>query len=586
MRIPNFEIRNQRSIRLAKCESVPRLMVVAGPNGAGKSTLLNAVRSSTDGYTNVMYVGPHRALRKQNVQQRHLFVSPISFETLLSNPNVQNFEGIRIFDGVRDPWSGDDSGNYLKHALCQIEIDRQQAITAKADRDGEIARGSLPDTWKPLRELAQSLLPHLAFARIDASNRSDVKVLWRVHKSDTVVDLDDLSSGEKSIIQMFYPLVERDIKALVKEIESGPQEPADRAEFCVLIDEPELHLHPNLQLKVLDYLRVLASPEKKMQAILATHSATVVEAASFEELFLLRPAELVNAGDNQLAQVATDEERLTFLREAFGSTSNLTALQPVIVVEGAREKDTKKVVSDRKLYRALHPGFDGVTLISGGGKSEAMALRRVLQDALVTFALNLRVVALLDRDMYTGSPGDGVELLPVAMIENFLLDSDAIWEAIQSIVEKTRFSTVDDVVIALDDIANSIERDELGRRTAAALGSSHFHPPTDIARIESAVAAYIAEVGARYGTSDIEATRGLAQEYIAKLRSENRRREEFHGKSLLDAFYRMHLSQTGLAKVVFTFEAARHARRRKSVVSFFDALFARIAPGVSGLTSG
>jgi predicted ATP-binding protein involved in virulence len=246
MRIPSFEISNQRSIRWAKCESVPRLMVVAGPNGAGKSTLLNSVRSSAEGYTNIMYVGPHRAMRKQNVQQRHLLVSPISLETLLSDPNMQSFEGLRVFDGARDPWSGDDSGNYLKYALCQIEFDRQQAITAKVDRDGEIARGSLPDTWKPLRDLAQSLLPHLSFARIDASNRTDVRVLWRVHRSNTEVDLDDLSSGEKSIIQMFYPLVERDIRALVKEIESGPQEPINREEFCVLIDEPELHLHPNL----------------------------------------------------------------------------------------------------------------------------------------------------------------------------------------------------------------------------------------------------------------------------------------------------------------------------------------------------
>jgi AAA15 family ATPase/GTPase len=43
MRIPQFEVRNQRGIRLAKCEPVPPLMLVAGPNGCGKSTLLHTI---------------------------------------------------------------------------------------------------------------------------------------------------------------------------------------------------------------------------------------------------------------------------------------------------------------------------------------------------------------------------------------------------------------------------------------------------------------------------------------------------------------------------------------------------------------
>lgn len=110
-------------------------MVIAGPNGAGKSTLLNAIRSQA-GFTNIMYVGPHRAMRRQQVQQRHLLAPSISLETLLSGQNVPGFEGIRVFDGARDPWGSDDLANYLKHALCQIEVDRQQAITSRVDRDG------------------------------------------------------------------------------------------------------------------------------------------------------------------------------------------------------------------------------------------------------------------------------------------------------------------------------------------------------------------------------------------------------------------------------------------------------------------
>jgi len=424
MRIPNFSVQAQRSLNLAQCEDVPRLMVVAGPNGSGKSTLLNAIRANA-GYSNVIYVGPHRAMRKQTVQQRYLLQQTLSFETILTGQNVPGMEGMRIVEGNRDPWGYDETSNYLKFALCQIEVDRSRAITSRVDRDGGIPQGAIPDAWKPLKELASNLLPHLAFERIDATNREQVRVLFRVHGLNALVDIDELSSGEKSILQMFYPLIERNIKALVTEIEVVGSHEQQRPEICVLIDEPELHLHPNLQLKVLDYMRVLTT-SASAQVIVATHSPTIVESATFDELFLLRPVELMQPGENQLIRVAHDEDRLAALRALFGSTNNLTALQPVIVVEGTGENDGH-VVADRRLYRALHPGFDRVTLVSGGGKNECIALVRALAPALAEFTQSLKVVALLDKDVEELADG-ALATFPVSMIENFLVDPEVIFD--------------------------------------------------------------------------------------------------------------------------------------------------------------
>jgi energy-coupling factor transporter ATP-binding protein EcfA2 len=572
VRIPSFEVRDQRSIKYARCDAVPALMVIAGPNGTGKSTLLNTIRSNA-GYTNVMYVGPHRSMRRQNVQSKHLLAPSISFESLLSSQQIPGFEGIRIIDGSRDPWGADDSANYLKHALCQIEIDRQQAITAKVDKDGGIAPGSLVDPWKPLRELTSSLLPHLSFARIDSSNRDHVRVLWKVHGLETLVDLDDLSSGEKSIVQMFYPLVEREVKALIKSIDSSP-EAVVPPEFCVLIDEPELHLHPNLQLKVLDYLRLLASADHT-QIIVATHSPTMVEYASFDELFLLRPIELSGHEQNQLVQIASDEERLSFLKGVFGSTSNLTAMQPIVVVESVTEHEAKKAQPDRKLYRALHAGFDRVTLIPGGGKGECKSLLRNLNELLPQFSGSLNAVALLDRDTDIESGGSCVQLLPVAMIENFLLDPDSIWESLQSVIERTKFRTVGEISSALDMVIQSLEKSEIERRVAAGLGGCHFHPPSS-GDIAVAAIAFTTQVAERYSASAIEASTRRATTDVEELREKSRRREEFHGKTVLQAFYKEHLHASGLPKGVFAFETARHARKRRSVIQFFDTFFAHL----------
>lgn len=77
MRIPNFSITNQRSIRLAACDNAPRVMIITGPNGSGKSTLLNGLRQAQGGAGPILYVGPHRTSGRQQVRARFLFQNKI-----------------------------------------------------------------------------------------------------------------------------------------------------------------------------------------------------------------------------------------------------------------------------------------------------------------------------------------------------------------------------------------------------------------------------------------------------------------------------------------------------------------------------
>src|SRR5579859_309370 len=100
MRLPSFEVRSSRNVRWARCERVPQLMVIAGPNGAGKSTLLYFLRTAY-GTNNVLYIGPHRALRRQQVQQRHLYANKFLLEYMLTLPDTPGFEGVQLTTGNR-----------------------------------------------------------------------------------------------------------------------------------------------------------------------------------------------------------------------------------------------------------------------------------------------------------------------------------------------------------------------------------------------------------------------------------------------------------------------------------------------------
>ena len=276
-------------------------MVIAGPNGAGKSTLLDSVRRQTN--PKPIYVGPHRVSKRQTVQFRYMYPSnDISIEEMFSLDNLQQYEGITLTARPRSAWDQDESTSFVKYGLCKIEVERGDALRELYGNRGEVKAG-LPDPWQPLHDLLKFLLPHLEFTGIDTSTKTNIRCNFRAHGHANAVDLDDLSSGEKSVIQLFYPLIEHQIKARLAQFAKGEPNQAptkiERDSWCVLIDEPELHLHPALQVKVLDYLRRLSASQDS-QVILTTQSTSMIENASFEELYLLRPAGLLPDGANQL----------------------------------------------------------------------------------------------------------------------------------------------------------------------------------------------------------------------------------------------------------------------------------------------
>lgn len=333
-------------------------------------------------------------------------------------------------------------------------------------------------------------------------------------------------------------------------------------------------LHPNLQQKVLDYFRLITL--ENFQIITVTHSPTIVEHATFNELFILKPVELISDNDNQLVPIATDEERLSFLRSIFGSTSNITALQPIIVVEGVTQGKNSSSTSDRKLYRALHKKFDAITLISGGGKSECIKLVEGLDQSLKSFSDKLKVIALLDSDTNDVAERGNIYTLPVSMIENFFIDPQVIWETIQSVIEKTDFKSVKDIEGALDKIITDYEEMEVTRRVIQKLGFEGFRAKIPIEKIDEQVGDFIKKVENKYSQQSLDRLKKEAMEVVEKIKGDVQRREQFMGKDILDKFFQEHLHNTGLSKPIFKYEAARHSKSRKSVNGFFDDFFNKV----------
>lgn len=195
------------------------------------------------------------------------------------------------------------------------------------------------------------------------------------------------------------------------------------------------------------------------------------------------------------------------------------------------------------------------------------------------FSNHLNAVALIDRDYaLNSSESEGIFQLPVAMVENFLLDPEVVWEAIQSVAETSGLHSVADVTRALTDILSSSESEEAERRALSLLGTSFFRPRRPIGDVPSMAEAFSREVVVKYSGATVATAAETARAEVEMARANDRRREDFHGKDMLGKFYSAHLAKTALSRVVFTFEAARHARQRKAITQFFDGFFGTVIP--------
>jgi hypothetical protein len=240
---------------LAEAQHVPKLMIVAGPNGVGKSTFLFALkqrRGTVNMTGRFLYLAPHRVWRRQTVLRTHLFDAFPTLLDVLAGDQVQATAHMRILDSSRSPESADEAWNTIKHSLSRVEARFNDRAVAMLRAKGSVTLQDLGDIYKPLRDLTKYLLPHLVFDRVDLGNHGNIRCLFKRtdNASSLGIDIDDLSSGERSVISMFLPFIESELDTGLKALEasvanSQPPVPDDRV---VLIDEPELHLHPLLQL--------------------------------------------------------------------------------------------------------------------------------------------------------------------------------------------------------------------------------------------------------------------------------------------------------------------------------------------------
>jgi phage I-like protein len=168
------------------------------------------------------------------------------------------------------------------------------------------------------------------------------------------------------------------------------------------------------------------------------------------------------------------------------------------------------------------------------------------------------------------------------MIENFLLDPEVFWEAIESVRDKTGLNRLADVESALNAILGELQEYEVERRVLQKIGYRRFQPERPLAEIPQQVAVFSAQLAANFSESVISAQVSEATALVSELEKAKQRREHFDGKKVLKDFFARYLHSSGLSREIFTYYAAKRAAKRASVKAFFDSFFQKVLPRPKG----
>lgn len=256
-----------------------RVAILVGPNGSGKSNFLRDIAIDIRGYRNLSVVSNtahDRFARMRGMNRMSSGRSGSSPRSVVKNAVAATIDGrdSRLYEISRIlEYCGYEPrlGFRLELPGRKMRWGTKDGVEVEHDDDWEAAIAFLgrhsPDEiiWIDPRESALSFSLSRDFASV-LRNEDELRKdghfraiqVYLQRRDETVIQLDDASSGELSLISSLV--------FLITEIRPFP---------VVLIDEPENSLHPSWQREYVD--KVLAATQyREATIVIATHSPLIV----------------------------------------------------------------------------------------------------------------------------------------------------------------------------------------------------------------------------------------------------------------------------------------------------------------------
>lgn len=291
---------------------------------------------------------------------------------------------------------------WMKYFLGVEERCATEHVTAiRRARDHGEAEPTFVDPFDGYRATLGKVLPHLRFVGVESTGQR------RTPLFDTAgleLAFSRLSGGE------------REIAFLIGQIERFRLQRG-----LLLIDEPELHLNPDLLRTWLAFLR---DTVQEGQVWIATHSLEAVEVAGPTSTFVFErdPESRTVTAPSRLA----GRPVLSALSAAVGSPAFALNRLRFVYVEGDRQS------RERERFYAVCGEPDVNRFLEGGSCIEVVRRLRDLRSLAAETDEQLHIGGVIDRDFMTDDECDrqrndsGVHVLGCHEVENLYLDPGAL----------------------------------------------------------------------------------------------------------------------------------------------------------------
>lgn len=297
MKVKSIEIRGIGGIGSLDIDFNERMNFICGPNGIGKTTLLECVAHSfSASRTNILKrnvsseQGSFRSIVDINGSDKQSYISIADFD-----PNKpSHINGLHDHSSKLLSLKVTRSFQYQPLNAVGKDVDKNLGTSYQEAMSGvnvnevknwfvnrylySAHEGALTDQQHNNLELAKKSFSFLnndfSFSKVLASSNEIM-----IHTPNGEIYYEYLSSGFKSCLSIIF--------GIIKDIELRFKEPCINAsdfDGVILIDELELHLHPEWQGKI---ARILVQAFPKAQFITSTHSPHILQGASPNEIIAL-----------------------------------------------------------------------------------------------------------------------------------------------------------------------------------------------------------------------------------------------------------------------------------------------------------
>ena len=291
-----MDLQHQDQYNLA---GLSKINILLGKNGSGKSTLLKRVeqRLTTQNVGEVNYVTPERggALRYEAGVEQNVITGG---------------------DWSKDQKRTNQWSQFKNYSVAQYR--RLETLSLREIESNHEIRGNFALTFDTTIGKINSLLTNVKVVR---TAKGDFE-LFTV-PGNSKIEPHAISSGESELISLA-------IECLTFEKSCDPQR-----QNVLLLDEPDVHLHPDLQAKFVSFLIELVSTNK-FWIVIATHSTAILGALLDYEHARFA---ILNNGSIDASFKQIDEKYRAIL-PIFGAhpLSNLFNQFPILLVEGEDEE--------------------------------------------------------------------------------------------------------------------------------------------------------------------------------------------------------------------------------------------------------